>query len=261
MSSSAEAPGSGRPTGAQARAARAAAARAERERKARVAKLRNLAITIGVVVVLAIAAVIVIPRLGSHTKLSTSIPTSVVTYKGVQGVADGPADAPVTITLFEDFQCPICEQLEKTSGAEFTALAAAGKVRVIYSMVSFLDYNSKNEYSSRAASVFYCAPAAKAHALHDAFYAHQPAEGTAGPSDTQLIARAKTVGIDTPAFASCAASDKYRGYAINHQAKAQNGIFGTVSTPSMLVNGQVYPAVTALTPAVLDQVVAQASSS
>jgi protein-disulfide isomerase len=139
---------------AQARAARAATARAERERKARAAKMRNLAISIAVVVVLAIAAVIVIPRLHSSSSAKVVTPAGVVDYKGVHGAPFGPATAPVTITLFEDFQCPICLHLEQTSGAEFTKLANAGKIRIIYSMVSILDRESNgNAYSTRSASL------------------------------------------------------------------------------------------------------------
>lgn len=254
----------GRSGGAQARAARAAAARAERERKARAAKMRNLAISIGVVVVLAIAAVIVIPRLHSSSSTSSATPSTVVTYKGVEGVAFGPKSAPVTITLFEDFQCPNCLHLEQTTGAEFANLANAGKIRIVYSIVSFLDDSSHgNQYSSRAASAFYCAPANKSHALHTAFYANQPAEDGHGKTDAEILAEAKAVGISSGTYTSCVHDKTYQGYALDHQLNVASGIFGASSfgTPSMEINGKIYPSPVDLTPAILDQVVAQASSS
>jgi protein-disulfide isomerase len=248
---------------AQARAARAATARAERERKARAAKMRNLAISIAVVVVLAIAAVIVIPRLHSSSSAKVVTPAGVVDYKGVHGAPFGPATAPVTITLFEDFQCPICLHLEQTSGAEFTKLANAGKIRIIYSMVSILDRESNgNAYSTRSASAFYCAPQQNRKALHDAFYADQPAENGHGRTDAQIVATAKKAGISSSAFTSCVEQKTYAGYAAQQTTYASDHYAASTGfgTPTMLVNGQSYPGVLTLTPAILDQIVAQASS-
>jgi protein-disulfide isomerase len=256
----------GRSAGAQARAARAAAARAERERKARAAKMRNLAISIAVVVVLAIAAVIVIPRLHSSSSSTAATPAGLTTYTGIKGTTvkgsvEGPATAPVTIVLFEDFQCPYCEQLETNAGAEFTSLASQGKIRIVYDMVSFLDVNSKNQYSSRAANAFYCAPQAQRHDLHEYFYAHQPKEQTAGPTDSQLIADAKRFGATSSGYASCVDAHTYSSFATGPQTAALASAAGSVGTPTMTVNGQVYPGVQSLTPTILDQVVAQASLS
>lgn len=255
----------GRSTGPEARAARAAAARAERERKSRVAKMRNLGIAIAVVVVLAVAAIIVIPRLHSSSSSAKVVtPASMVTYQGVQGVAEGPATAPVTITLFEDFQCPICLNLEKSSGAEFTNLASQGKIRIIYSMVSILDRESSgNRYSTRSASAFYCAPQDKRKALHGAFYADQPAENADGRTDTQILATAKKAGIDSSSFAACLKDQTYAGYVAKVTTYAADHYSGSTGfgTPTMLVDGKLFPGVTTLTPTILDQVVAQASTS
>lgn len=254
--------GPGRSGNAEARAARIAAAKAERERKARTAKLRNLAIAIGTVLVVAIVAVVVASRHSSSTSTAAQTPaglTTVTSPKPISGALYGPASAPVTITLFEDFQCPACERLETNAGSELTALADQGKVRIVYPMISFLDVNSKNQYSSRAANAWYCAPQANRKAFHTYLYAHQPAEETSGPSDAQLVAGAKTVGVSTPAFSQCVTSHRFSPFATGPQTQTLAGV-ASVGTPTMFVNGQLYPDAQNLTPAVLDQIVAQAAA-
>ncbi len=256
--------GPGRSANAEARAARIAAAKAERERKARTAKLRNLAIAIGTVLVVALVAVVVATRHSSSTSTAAQTPaglTTVTSPKPISGALYGPASAPVTITLFEDLQCPTCLHLEQSAGAEFTALADAGKIRVVYSVISFLDQSSLgNQYSSRAASAWYCAPQAQRKALHDAFYADQPAESTHGRTDAQILATAAKAGVTGAAFTACVHAKTYQSYALTTQTAPMPALFGTQwGTPSMLVNGRVYGSPQTLTPAVLDQIVAQAA--
>lgn len=256
-------PKAARASNAEARAVRIAAAKAERERKARTAKLRNLAIAIVVVVVVAVAAIVIATRHSSSSSAGAATPaglTAVTAPKGITGAVYGPATAPVTITLFEDFQCPYCEQLETATGTEFTSLADQGKIRIVYSMVSFLDVNSKNRYSSRAASAWYCAPQAGRKAFHTYLYAHQPKEDTAGPTDAALIAGAKSVGISSPAFSQCVTDNRYASFATGSQTTAMSAV-ASVGTPTMFINGQIYSstATQALTPVTLDQIVAQAS--
>ena len=62
----------------------------------------------------------------------------------------GNSSAPTTIKMYEDFQCPICKEFEAATGAQVQAAVAAGKVKVDYHMVAFLDSHSTTNYSSRA---------------------------------------------------------------------------------------------------------------
>ena len=72
-------------------------------------------------------------------------------------VSVGEADAPTTITIYEDPQCPVCAQLEAEVADDVAAAVEAGEVRVEYRIVSFLDQASTNDYSSRAANALVAA--------------------------------------------------------------------------------------------------------
>ncbi len=101
--------------------------------------------------------------------------------------------------ITEDFQCPVCKSFEQQSGAFLDDLVKKGEITIDYRPISFLDRNSANEYSSRAANAAMCVldkgGVADYKKFHDLLYATQPAENTAGPEDAELIADAKQVGV------------------------------------------------------------------
>lgn len=110
----------------------------------------------------------------------------------------GDADAPTTIRVYEDPQCPVCAQFEKVVGKKLAKAVDDGRVKVEYRIVSFLDDASANEYSSRAANllvaVYETAGPEAFQKLHDDLYANQPAEGGPGPEDAALIEAAVAAG-------------------------------------------------------------------
>jgi len=73
------------------------------------------------------------------------------------GMPVGNPGAPVTLDVYEDFQCPVCQQFEKTTGPTIDELVRAGTVRVVYHPVAFLNRFSSTEYSSRASAAAGCA--------------------------------------------------------------------------------------------------------
>jgi protein-disulfide isomerase len=152
------------------------------------------------------------------------------------GVVLGKAGAKVTIELYEDMQCPVCQQFEANAGSVVANAVANGNAVVHYHVISFLNHASANQYSSRAANAAYCAAdAGQFKAYHDYLYQNQPAEGSAGPSDDDLVAAGAKVGITSSAFGSCVTSGKYNSFvnAITDQAN-KDGVNGT---PTILVNG------------------------
>ena len=114
----------------------------------------------------------------------------------------GKASAPVTVTVYEDFMCPFCGQFEAATRAKLQAGIDAGKVQVQYHVLNFLDAAPPPSYSTRAANalavVLDTSGPEVAKKFHDLLYENQPAEGSAGLSDAQLVDYAVQAGATRP---------------------------------------------------------------
>jgi protein-disulfide isomerase len=222
-------------------AERAAAALREQQRKERA---RSFAIIGAVVAVLAI--------IGGLTWFAISRGDTTGQAVGASGtpgntdgyaVVVGQADAPVTMKFYEDPQCPICQQFESSVGTQVAAAIDAGRVKVEYHVVSFLDRASKNEFSSRAANALYVvADTAGPEAfqkMHELVYQNQPAEGSAGPEDDQLIAWAVEAGADESKVSGPIEDGAYDQFVQN--ATDQMSKDGVNGTPGVFIDGKLQP--------------------
>lgn len=210
---------------------RAAAARAE-------ARRRSLVILSAVVAVLVVAVgATILVRTASHEK---AVQTAASTPSNLTdgGILVGQASAPVTITTYEDFQCPACKSFEDENAAQLDEWVKAGTVKVIYRPVSILDRYSSTEYSTRslnaAASVVTASPTAFP-AFHKLLFANQPAENTAGLTDAQLVDFAKQAGADATAVEAALAARTYDPWVAKVTEDFSKA--GYTGTPTVLVNG------------------------
>jgi len=156
------------------------------------------------------------------------------------GVVIGDADAPRTITLYEDFQCPVCAAFEQASAEQVRAAVEDGRVKLEYRMVSFLDRASQNAYSSRAANaamvVLDTAGKDAFWKFHDLLFANQPEEGTAGPDDDALIALALEAGADENEVSDRIKNGEFDQWVLNATDEmSRNGVTGT---PTVLIDGE-----------------------
>ena len=200
---------------------------------------------IAVVVVVAVVVAIVIGKnsqSGSSTGASGN-PTPVGVVGGTGGgilanPATAKASAP-TMDLYEDFQCPICGELEKALGPQIRTLAEAGQIKLVVHMMSFLDGNLGNDSSTRAANAAACAAdAGKFLQYHAAVFAGLPAKEGAGYTDAQLTAFAQTAGITGPALTTwqkCATTSQHAQYVTDVETAA--GKAGVTGTPTVKLNG------------------------
>jgi protein-disulfide isomerase len=224
----------------QSKAERAERAQALMREQKRREHNRNLMVVGAIVVaVLLIVGVLfyVQTQRDKTGQAATDVPGNLT---GAYSVTIGDASAPTTLKIYEDFQCPICQVFESQTGAAVADAVAAGKVKVDYNIVSFLDPRSTNAYSSRAmnaaAVVLDTAGPDAFWKFHDLLFKNQPAEGGPGPSDDELIAYAVQAGADEQAITQPIKDKVYDQWVLN--ATDQMSKDGVNGTPTVFINGQ-----------------------
>ena len=152
------------------------------------------------------------------------------------GVTVGNPDAPATIDLYLDFQCPACAQYEQQAGATIDQLVTSGQAKIVYHPVAYLNRFSSTQYSSRSSAAAGCAAdAGVLPRFAQLLYSNQPPEGGDGLPDDQLVALGTQAGAG-PGFATCVQDGRYSGWTRSvTDAASQAGVTGT---PTVLVNGR-----------------------
>jgi protein-disulfide isomerase len=212
-----------------------------REQMAREARRRRTII----VSIVAVAA-LVVAGLASWAIYNSQKPSSYSTpahavqdNSGIQ-ISSGK----VQVDAWVDFLCPICKQFETSAQSTIDSLVSSNKITMVYHPVAILDQNTNpTGYSTRAAAASGCAADLnKFPEFLKALYAQQPAEGSAGLSDDQLIQVGGSVGLIDPAFAKCVRDGKYASWA-THNTDVFSGK-GYTGTPTIVVAGKVLQAPT-----------------
>lgn len=225
----------------QAQQDAAAAHAAEVHREAQRAERRRRGVVGGGVVLVALVLL-----LGIGYAVQSGRDTTGQVTQAPRGAVDdhalarGPADAPVTVTVYEDFMCPFCGQFEAASAGMLTDRAEEGEVRVEYRVVSFLDdYSEGTEYSTRATSalgvVLEEAGGAAALRFHDLLFEHQPEEGTEGLADAELVDLAVRAGADPAAVRGPIEDRRFEPWVVDASEAASRA--DVTSTPTVLVDG------------------------
>lgn len=109
------------------------------------------------------------------------------------------------LEVFEDFQCPICQEMEKSSGKTIQKLATEGKVKVVYRPFHLFggQQDPVKTNSLRSAAAALCVPADKWVSYHDALFEFNAAEGSKGFAPKDLVRWGKEVGITDAGFDKC----------------------------------------------------------
>lgn len=166
-----------------------------------------------------------------HPALVAPPPADVVNGRSV-----GRADAPISIELWSDFQCPVCEEFAATiePGLRSTYLAD-GRVRMTYHDLAFI---SKESIDAAAAARIADEMGAGFWAFHDLLYANQGAEKSGAFSRDRLADIAVAAGLDRAAFMAKLADPAYTA-AVTAET-SQGSAAGVISTPTLIINGTLY---------------------
>jgi len=169
------------------------------------------------------------------------------------------------LTIWEDFQCPICKQLEtSTIGSTLTRLADQGKITLIRRPTTFLDQRPaaqagpNPDSSARASAAWGCAlDAGKGEAFRRLLFANQPDTEFTGWSDAELMDLGRQAGISLDGlttFESCYRARTYDQWVANsYAAFVHDGVPGA---PSLYLNNVEVPSATLQDPATLESFIA-----
>ncbi|SNR40551.1 DsbA family protein [Blastococcus mobilis] len=219
-----------------------AAARRAAEAAARAQAPRHSRTFIGgtVAVLAALVALIILGVRQDQWTADASAAAPANTTADGAAVRIGDPDAPVTLTVYEDFLCPACRSFEDVLGPTLAELVADGTAAAEYRPIAILDHASPDAYPTRAlnaAAVVTDTAGPEAFlAFHDLLFAHQPAEGGAGLSDAQLIALAERAGATGPQVEAGIRERAFQDWT--RRVTDNAGRDGVTSTPTILINGE-----------------------
>ena len=164
---------------------------------------------------------------GPAVTMVLDAPRSAITVEADDPVL-GPANAPVTLVEFSDFQCPFCQRVAPT--LKRIRETYGDRVRIVW---KDFPLTSIHPQAFKAAEAGQCArEQGKFWEYHDRLFANQQA--------LQLDAlkqHASGIGLDMAKFNDCLDSGKYA-----ERVQAQMGVgadLGVNSTPAVFVNGRL----------------------
>ncbi|MGW1838850.1 DsbA family protein [Streptomyces sp. BBFR2] len=217
--------------------------KAQREKEKARARRNRQAIVAGVVVLaLAVAGAIAVWASNSGGDEESAKPLAVP--KGARGgdrptVPVGASGAPSTLTVWEDFRCPACQQFETGFRSVIHELEDAGQLKSEYHLVTIIDGNGGGTGSLNAANAALCAQhTGHFRAYHDVLYSNQPPEQQDAFADKKKLIQlaGKVPGLTTDAFKQCVESGTYDAFVRrSNDAFTTSGYRGT---PTVLLNGK-----------------------
>ncbi len=155
------------------------------------------------------------------------------------GLTLGNANAPHTIDVWSDFQCPYCRDFATADEPQLvTNYVATGKAKLVWHDELVIDGLVGGTESLDAANAARCAAdQGKFWPYHDWLYTNQYSEG----SGAFTKARLKTIGammggLDTAKFDSCVDGGTHNAEI---QAEQKTLPTSTPSTPTIVVDGKV----------------------
>ena len=156
------------------------------------------------------------------------------------GRSIGKAAAPVTLELWSDFQCPVCDQFARTVEAVLIdKYVTPGTLRIVHHDAAFQGARSGSAYdeSVEAGAGARCAAEQDLYwPFHDWTFANQAGENKGAFADARLRAIATAAGLDVTAWDACRATGKQQTAVRAETTQALAN--GVNATPTMTINGQ-----------------------
>jgi protein-disulfide isomerase len=222
---------------------------ARRPRRLRALVVNGVALA--VIVIATVASVVVQSRAVDAYPAFYDGPYAPVTLNvdGAMTMAQPGITAPV-VNVYEDYQCPICDEFERANGGVLQQLAYQGRVDVIYHLFTiFLGTQPRQANSTRAWAAARCVPGIFWPRYHNLLYASQPAETTTGGFPvSQLLALGRRIGLAGPAFARCVSSQRFAPDIVGVSERLLRA--GVDATPTVTLDGHAVSTDILVTPGI-----------
>jgi predicted DsbA family dithiol-disulfide isomerase len=165
--------------------------------------------------------------LRARTPPAISLPPPRIKVDDAGSASRGPADAPVTIVEFSEFQCPFCRRVLPT--LHEVEERYRGKVRLVFRHFPL----ARHKEAPLAAEAAECArDQGRFWEMHDRLFANADQLGAG-----DLKKHARAVGVDGVAFDACLDSRRHEARWRRDLADAQS--YGASGTPMFFVNGRL----------------------
>jgi protein-disulfide isomerase len=256
----------------EARARRLAEERARAEKARRDRRIRTVGgIVLGAVIV--VAVLIVVNSGGNKGGIKTGTEATATAtavdqmFAGIpqSGATLGNANAPVTMTYFGDYQCPVCAAFTLQGG--FPQLVSnevrQGKVKVVYKSFCTATCNSSNPtiFPTQQVAGLAAGKQKKFWQYTELFYREQGQEGSGYVNEAYLTALARQViGLNLTTWQSDRNDASLTSQITSDQTDAKNS--GVSGTPTLIFQGpkgQAAPSASVPTYAQLQQAITQVS--
>jgi protein-disulfide isomerase len=149
----------------------------------------------------------------------------------------GRADAPVTIEVWSDFQCPACDFFARSVEPDLIQeFVRAGTVRLVYRDRTIIDRIPDGESQQSAAAARCAGDQGKFWQFHDYLFENQGKIENGGTFKRERLDQIATaVGLDMAAYRSCM-DGTAPGQAVKAESE-QGKAAGVVQTPTLVING------------------------
>ena len=169
-------------------------------------------------------------------------PLAVVPVELADGRTLGKADAPVTIDIWSDFQCPACREFAETLEPSLvTAYIKPGTVRLVYHDAAFQGARGSSPWDESvesAAGARCAADQGLFWQMHDWLFANWNGENKGAFAQDRLRAIASAAGLNLTTYDSCmAVGDKETAVRAETQAALAAGVD---QTPWLIIGGQAF---------------------
>jgi protein-disulfide isomerase len=162
--------------------------------------------------------------------------------QSVSGAVLGDPEAPVTMVIYADFQCPYCRLFAaETQPKIIDDFVRSGQVKLEFREFPVLggaDLTDDTNESAQSAEAVLCAAEQDQYLeYHDKLYANQRGENQGAFSNERLKQFADELGMDTASFNTCLEGGRYETAIA--QSKAEGQALGITATPMFVINGNV----------------------